>query len=124
MARRPPLSGILAGTLLLASSISWGADPQPAPPAVRVLTVGGASLSLAWDPAWKVVEGAQDFGETVHFETANPLHMHATLNVGPVPPDADPDQWVSAVLDQTAKGLLKQSVEKELTVQPFGQGRT
>jgi hypothetical protein len=70
--RPAPQIGFIAGVLALAGSIAWGADPQPASPAVKVLTVGGASLSLKWDLKWISSAGAPD-ADTAEFHTDDRL---------------------------------------------------
>ena len=121
MPRSIPQSALLAGVLALAGSIAWGADPQPASPAVKVITVGGASLSLSWDPKWIASESAPD-ADSAEFHTADPLQMSVQLSVGQLPEGATPEAFRSYVMDKASKEFLQQSVEKSLEVKPFGNG--
>ncbi len=107
--------------LLLAGSIAWGADPQPASPAVKVLTVGGASLSLSWDPKWIVSDSAPD-ADSTEFHTSDPLQMSVQLSVGQIPAGAKPEAFRSYVMDKASQEFLQQSVEKSLDVKPIGSG--
>ena len=121
MPRQRPRIAFLAGALALAGSIAWGADPQPASPAVKVLAVGGASLSLSWDPKWIASESAPD-ADTTEFHTADPQQMSVQLSVGQIPAGATPEAFRSYVMDNASKEFLQQSVEKSLDVKPFGSG--
>jgi hypothetical protein len=119
--RPGPQIGLLAVALLCAGSIAWGADPQPVPPAVKVLTVGGASLSLSWDPKWVSSETAPG-ADSAEFHTPDPLQMSVQLSVGQIPAGATPEAFRSYVMDNSSREFLKQSVEKSLDVKPFGSG--
>ena len=121
MPRPGPQIAFLAGMLALAGSSAWGADPQPASPAVKVLTVGGASLSLSWDPKWVVSESAPD-ADSTEFHAADPLQMSVQLSVGQIPAGAAPEAFRSYVMDKASKEFLQQSVEKSLDVKPIGSG--
>jgi hypothetical protein len=119
--RPRPRSAFLAGVLAFAGSIAWGADPQPVSPAVKVLTVGGASLSLSWDPKWIVSESAPD-ADSAEFHSADPQQMSVQLSVGQIPAGAAPEAFRSYVMDKASKEFLQQSVEKSLDVKSFGSG--
>ncbi len=112
---------LLAGVLAFAGPIAWGADPQPASPAVKVLTVGGASLSLSWDPKWIVSESTAD-ADSAEFHSADPLQMSVQLSVGQIPSGATPEAFRSYVMDKASQEFLQQSVEKSLDVKPIGSG--
>jgi hypothetical protein len=118
--RQKPRIALLAGALALAGSIAWGADPQPASPAVKVLTVGGASLSLSWDPTWIVSDSA--VADSAEFHAADPLQMSVQLSVGQIPAGAKPEAFRSYVMDKASQEFLQQSVEKSLDVKPIGSG--
>jgi hypothetical protein len=119
--RQRPKIALLAGALAFAGSIAWGADPQPASPAVKVLTVGGASLSLSWDPKWIVSDATAD-ADSTEFHTADPLQMSVQLSVGRIPAGAKPEAFRSYVMDKASQEFLQQSVEKSLDVKPIGSG--
>ncbi len=121
MLRPRPKIALLAGAFALAGSIAWGADPQPASPAVKVLTVGGASLSLSWDPKWIVSESAPD-ADSAEFHSADPLQMSVQMSVGQIPAGAAPEAFRSYVMDKSSEDFLQQSVEKSLDVKPIGSG--
>ena len=42
--------------------------------------------------------------------------------MGPVPANADPDEFRAWVADQSRQDFQKQSVEKELQIEPIGKG--
>jgi hypothetical protein len=119
--RQRPKIALLAGALAFAGSMAWGADPQPASPAVKVLTVGGASLSLSWDPKWIVSDATAD-ADSTEFHTADPLQMSVQLSVGRIPAGAKPEAFRSYVMDKASQEFLQQSVEKSLDVKPIGSG--
>jgi len=110
-----PSPRIFGITLMLAAAVSWGAS-------TKVFTLGGVSLSMNWDSRWTVQDAASDAPETVRFQTADPLQMTVSLSVGPVPANADANDFRAYVMDKTSQEFLQQSVEKELKVEPFGGG--
>lgn len=95
---------------------------QAAAPATKVFTVGGVSVSINWDSSWTVQDAAPDAPDTVRFQTADPLQMTVSLSVGQVPANADANEFRAYVMDKTSEEFLRQSVEKELKVEPFGSG--
>ena len=48
--------------------------------------------------------------------------MSLRMTMGPLPADANPDEFRAWVTEQSAKEFQQQSVEKELPVQPIGKG--
>lgn len=108
-------------TLLLAAAVSWAEKPEPAPP-LRLFTLGGTSFSLNLDPDWKVTDPAPDSPDSVLFNTSDPLRMSTRVSLGRVPANADTDEFRAWVLDQSTRDFLRQSVEKELVVEPMGKG--
>jgi hypothetical protein len=48
--------------------------------------------------------------------------MSTRVSLGRVPANADTDEFRAWVLDQSTRDFLRQSVEKELVVEPMGKG--
>ena len=107
----------------IALILSWRRAPvAAASPTTKGFTVGGVSMSMNWNSSWRFQDATSDAPETVRFQTADPLQMTVSLSVGPVPDDAEANDFRAYVMDKASKEFLEQSVEKELKVEPFGSG--
>jgi hypothetical protein len=97
---------------------------QAAAPELKVLTVGNAAISIAWDPAWQVSDPAPDAPpNSAQFHAANPHDMLAMITAEARPTaDADVEGYMRHVIDATVKEFQPQSVEKELVPKPFTNG--
>ena len=117
-----PSLRVIGISLLLAAAVSWAAKPAPAPPAMKVFTVGGVSFSMSIDPRWQVQDPAPTPPNTINVQTQDPLGMSLRMTMGPLPADANPDEFRAWVTEQSRKEFQQQSVEKELLVEPIGKG--
>jgi hypothetical protein len=95
-----------------------------AAPALEVLRVGDYSISVGWDPAWKV--GSPDKGappNTAKFQLKDPHDMFVQISAQARPADdADPDEFMRHVIDSAVKEFETSSVEKKLEPKSFRHG--
>ena len=117
-----PLLHAVGISLLLVGAVSWAASPKSASPSTKAFTLGSVSVSMNWDSHWTIQDAAPGAPDTVKFQTTDPLQMSVLLSAGQVPPDVDENEFRAAVMEKTSEEFLRQSVEKELKVEPIGSG--
>jgi len=117
-----PLLRAVGILLLLVGAVSWAANPRAESSSTKAFTLAGVSVSMNWDSHWTIQDAAPEAPETVKFQTTDPLKMSVLLSAGQVPPDADENEFRAAVMDKSTEEFLRQSVEKELKVEPIGSG--
>jgi hypothetical protein len=96
-----------------------------AAPTTRVLNLGDAAISLEWDPSWQVEEARPDASaNSTGFHAPDPSHLLVMLTAHISPGEAGMDTAMRGMVDDKAKELLTQSVQKELPVESFKNGET
>jgi hypothetical protein len=97
---------------------------QAAAPELKVLNLGNAAISIAWDPAWQVSDPGPDAPpNSAQFQAANPHDMLAMITAEARPSaDADVEGFMRHVMEATVKEFQPGSVEKELVPKPFTNG--
>src|SRR5690349_13648283 len=96
-----------------------------AAPASKVIKLGDAAISIAWDKAW--VEGAPGADAPQNaggFHAPDPLHMSVMLTAHAPPGTEGIDEAMRTMVEGNAKETLSSAVETDLPVEAFKNGDT
>jgi hypothetical protein len=115
--------GRTVGTALILTVVAMCA--LAAAPATRVLNLGDMAISLEWDASWQVDNaGPAGSANSTQFHAPDPSHLLVMLSAHATSLEAGVDVAMRGMVDDKAKELLAQSVEKDLPVESFKNGET